>query len=317
MFENGCGKFVGTSTKMKAVGELIRRFSRSGAPLLISGETGTGKELIARKVHEEGSWSRAPFVAVDCASLVPTLIETELFGHIRGSFTGAAYSREGLMESAQNGTLFLDEIAELPITSQSKLLRSIQEREFRPVGSSRTRPFRARIIAATNRDLAEEVRKRNFREDLFYRLNVLTINAPPLRERKTDIALLARHFLEVESAQRGDTECQWALTTEALEWLLEYDWPGNVRELENCMMRATVIATESILTVAELRNGTDGLPLHTSEQALSYSIDELKRDAIARALKKAGNNKNAAADLLGIGKATLYRHLRAVNGKKS
>jgi two-component system response regulator HydG len=308
------GKIVGHAPPMQHAFKLIQRVAPTRSSVLIMGESGTGKELVARSIHESGPWRDKPFVPVDCGSLVPTLIESELFGYVRGAFTGAVRPKQGLLESADDGTLFLDEVAELPVELQTRLLRAIQEKEFRPVGSTRRVPFTARIIAATNRNLQEAIRQGSFRKDLYFRLNVVSITLPPLRERKGDIPLLAEQILQdLSAAQRSERgKARWTLSSEALDRLLAYDWPGNVRELENCLERALTLGSGPMIQAADLPSNihspspaqTDGSP------AAVIPLDEMERQAILRALAGSGGDKILAARMLGIGKTTLYRKLR-------
>lgn len=304
----GFGGLVGVSAKMQNVYRMIEKVSRSQAPVLILGETGTGKELVARSIHFHGIRKRGPFVPVDCTGLVPTLVESELFGHVRGAFTGAVQAKRGLIESASGGTLFLDEIGEFPLEMQSKLLRILQEHEIRPVGGTATVQIDIRVVAATNRNLQKEVEKGNFRQDLFYRLNVVPIRVPPLRERKSDIPLIANHFLERWSRDERPTP---VFSEDAMARLVAYDWPGNVRELENAVSRAAELNSGPLLHVGDLPTNLQApaparLPLDDGEMTLA----ELERRAIYRALQKTRGDKLAAARILGIGKTTLYRKLK-------
>jgi transcriptional regulator with PAS, ATPase and Fis domain len=245
---------------------------------------------------------------VDCSSLVPTLIEAELFGYVKGAFTGAMHAKQGLMEIAGNGTLFLDEIGDMPIDMQAKLLRALQEKEVRPVGSTDRVPLAARIIAATNRDLEGAVRQGTFRQDLFFRLNVVQIKIPPLRERKSDIPQLVNSFLEKFSDANGKMR---TISEDGMSRLMSYDWPGNVRELENAIERAIALGSGPILHAGDLPTS---LQYRTNEQAPQNDellpLEELERRAILRALREAGGDKLAAARILGIGKTTLYRKLK-------
>jgi two-component system response regulator HydG len=295
--------------------KLIRRVASSRAPVLILGESGTGKELAARCIHDCGPWRNKPFVPVDCGALVPTLIESELFGYVRGAFTGAIRNKQGLLESAANGTVFLDEVAELPVELQTRLLRAIQEREYKPVGSTQRIPFEARIIAATNRNLQSAIEQGRFRKDLYFRLNVVSITMPPLRERKADIPLLADAILRRLAASRRGTglRTHWTLASEALDRLLAYDWPGNVRELENSLERATTLGSGPVIQAADLPSSLGAAPRSLAENRDPESvipIEEMERQAILRALATAGGDKILACRLLGIGKTTLYRKLR-------
>ena len=304
----GFADLIGVSLKMQRVYRLIERVSQHAYPVLILGESGTGKELVARSVHFSGVRRNKPFIPVDCSSLVPTLIEAELFGYVKGAFTGALHAKQGLMEIADGGTLFLDEIGDLPFDMQAKLLRALQEKEVRPVGSTDRIPLSARIIAATNRDLDVAVRQGTFRQDLFFRLNVVQIKIPPLRERKTDIPILVNSFLEKFSETNGKMR---TISEDAIARMMAYDWPGNVRELENAIERAIALGSGPILHAGDLptnlQYGTgDRLP--QNDELLP--LDELERRAILRALREAGGDKLAAARMLGIGKTTLYRKLK-------
>jgi len=303
----GFGGLIGTSTKMQRVYRLIEKVSQHNYPVLILGESGTGKELVARSIHFSGSRRNKPFVPVDCSALVPTLIESELFGYVKGAFTGAMHAKTGLMESAGSGTLFLDEIGDMPIDLQAKLLRAIQEKEVKPVGSTDRISIAVRVIAATNRDLETAVRQGQFRQDLFFRLNVVQIKLPPLRERKSDIPLLVNAFLEKFSEAGGVR----AISEEAMARLIAYDWPGNIRELENAIERAVALGSGPILHVGDLPSGLHyalGDRMPQADELMP--LEELERRAILRALREAGGDKLAAARLLGIGKTTLYRKLK-------
>jgi DNA-binding NtrC family response regulator len=304
----GFGGLIGLSNKMQKVYRLIEKVSQHAYPVLILGESGTGKELVARSAHFSGVRRNRPFIPVDCSSLVPTLIEAELFGYVKGAFTGAMHTKQGLMEIADNGTLFLDEIGDMPIDMQAKLLRALQEKEVRPVGSTDRVPLSARIIAATNRDLEASVRQGTFRQDLFFRLNVVQIKLPPLRERKTDIPVLVNSFLEKFCEANGKMR---TISEDAMSRLMAYDWPGNVRELENAIERAIALGSGPILHVGDLptslQYGT-GERLPQNDELLP--LDEMERRAILRALREAGGDKLAAARILRIGKTTLYRKLK-------
>ncbi len=305
------GKLVGQSQQMQLAFKLIQRVASSRVPVFIMGESGTGKELVARSIHESGPWRDKPFVPVDCGALVPTLIESELFGYVRGAFTGAVRNKQGLLESADDGTLFLDEVAELPVELQTRLLRAIQEKEYKPVGSTRRIPFTARIIAATNRDLQTAIQQGSFRKDLYFRLNVVSITLPPLRERRADIPLLAEQILRDLVARRGNRKAAWALSSEALDRLLAYDWPGNVRELENCLERAMTLGSGPLIQPSDLPSGVQAPPTRTDGSPESViPLEEMERQAILRALASAGGDKMLASRLLRIGKTTLYRKLR-------
>jgi DNA-binding NtrC family response regulator len=305
----GFGGLIGVSPKMQRVYRLIEKVSQHYYPVFILGESGTGKELVARSIHFSGSRRNKPFIPVDCSSLVPTLIESELFGYVKGAFTGALHSKTGLMESAGSGTLFLDEIGDLPVDLQAKLLRALQEKEIKPVGSTdRIAISATRIIAATNRDLEAAVRQGQFRQDLFFRLNVVQIKLPPLRERKSDIPILVNCFLEKFNESHGSVR---VISEDAMARLIAYDWPGNVRELENAIERAVALGTGPILHVGDLPSNLQygtGERIPQSDELLP--LEELERRAILRALREAGGDKLAAARLLGIGKTTLYRKLK-------
>jgi two-component system response regulator HydG len=304
----GFAGLIGLSPKMLRVYKLIEKVSQHNYPVLILGESGTGKELVARSIHFAGTRSSRPFAPVDCSSFVPTLIESELFGYVKGAFTGANQTKRGIMEAAGNGTLFLDEIGDLPIDLQSKLLRAIQEKEIRPVGSTDRISISVRVIAATNRDLEDAVRQGKFRQDLFFRLNVVQIKLPPLRERKGDIPLLVNSFLEKFS---GTDASARTISEDAMTSLMAYDWPGNVRELENAIERAVALGSSSLLHVGDLpSNLLYGVGERLPQNDVLLPLEELERRAIMRALRESGGDKLAAARLLGIGKTTLYRKLK-------
>jgi two-component system response regulator HydG len=304
----GFGGLIGLSPKMQRVYRLIEKVGQHIYPVLILGESGTGKELVARSIHFSGPRKAKPIVPVDCSALVPTLIESELFGYVKGAFTGANHNRQGLMEVANGGTLFLDEIGDLPIDLQAKILRALQEKEIRPVGSTDRVPITVRVIAATNRDLDAAVRQGNFRQDLYFRLNVVQIKLPPLRDRKGDIPLLVNSFLEKFSGPDSEPR---RVSEDAMARLMAYDWPGNVRELENAVERAIALGSGPILHVGDLPTNLQ----HSNGERLLHGdellpLEELERRAILRALREAGGDKLAAARLLGIGKTTLYRKLK-------
>ncbi|MCL6566206.1 MAG: sigma-54 dependent transcriptional regulator [Acidobacteriia bacterium] len=310
----GFGGLVGISPRMQKVYKLIEKVSQHSYPVLVLGESGTGKELVARSIHFSGPRRSGPFVPVDCSALVPTLIESELFGYVKGAFTGALRSKVGLLEAADGGTLFLDEIADLPFDLQAKLLRALQEREIRPVGSNERVRINVRVIAATNRDLEAAIRSGSFRQDLYFRLNVVQIKLPPLRERKSDIPLLVNHFLEKFSDPERPVR---SISEEAMARLMAYDWPGNVRELENAIERALALGSGPVLQLADLpsnlhSSSPDRLP--ASDELLP--LEELERRAIFRALRETGGDKLAAARLLGIGKTTLYRKLKQYEAER-
>jgi DNA-binding NtrC family response regulator len=304
----GFGGLIGVSAKMQKVYKLIEKVAQHNYPVLILGESGTGKELVARSIHYSGPRSNKPFVPVDCSALVPTLIESELFGYVKGAFTGAGQSKQGLIEAAEGGTLFLDEIGDLPVDLQSKLLRALQEREIKPVGATERVPISVRVISATNRDLDAAVRNGKFRQDLYFRLNVVQIKLPPLRERKSDIPLLISFCLEKFS---DDPRQMRNFSEDALARLMAYDWPGNVRELQNVVERAVALGSGSVLHLADLPTSLqygNSEVLPPSEDVLQ--LEEVERRTILRALRETGGDKMAAARLLGIGKTTLYRKLK-------
>jgi DNA-binding NtrC family response regulator len=311
----GFGGLIGISARMQRVYRMIERVSQHSYPVLILGESGTGKELVARSIHFQGPRKNRPFVPVDCSALVPTLIESELFGHVKGAFTGAQQSKAGLLEAAGDGTLFLDEIGDLPVDMQAKLLRALQEREVKPVGSNERVPLRARVIAATNRDLDAAIRGGTFRQDLYFRLNVVQIKLPPLRERKSDIPLLVNSFLEklAEPDHSAHT-----LTAEALRRLMVYDWPGNVRELENCIQRGIAMGSTTEVQFSDLpSNLHEPVREGGAEESEMVPLLVLERRAIFRAMRETNGDKLAAARLLGIGKTTLYRKLKQYDSQSS
>jgi two-component system response regulator HydG len=303
---------VGQSGAMRRVYELINRVGESDASVLIHGETGTGKELIARAIHNKSRRKDGPFVAINCAAVPHSLLESELFGHARGAFTDAKAQRTGLFVQATGGTLFLDEIGELPLDVQPKLLRALQERKVRPVGANHEIPFDARIVAATNRNLEDEVYEKRFREDLYYRINVVKIDVPPLRERGGDVLHLAQHFLK-QFAQRND-KSTLELSTTGAEKLMAYNWPGNVRELENCMEHAVALARFDQITVEDLPEKirayrAERFVVAANDPTEIVTMDELERRYILRVLALVGGNKSRAAQVLGFDRRTLYRKL--------
>jgi DNA-binding NtrC family response regulator len=330
-FEESRHMLVGQSVLTRQVLRLIEKLGKCRWPALLMGETGTGKEVAARGIHSRSA--AGPFVTIDCSSMVGPLMESELFGHVRGAFTGAATTKIGLIESANGGTAFFDEIGELPLDLQAKLLRVLQEKEFRPVGSLTTRRSDFRIIAASNRDLAREVEKGTFRRDLFFRLNVVNIRIPPLRDRKEDIPALVHHFLTRVGGN-------YTLTAETLEVMLSYEWPGNIRELENCIQHMVAINSGPLLHVADLPSNLQNHLLQKKSQYLMAAasaqpsatsvepggpepheaapqtlatvipLSELERRAILNALEYTKGDRAVAAHLLGIGRTTLYRKLK-------
>jgi len=296
---------------MRHVYELIARVAESDASVLIHGETGTGKELIARAIHSSSRRKSGPFVALNCAAVPPQLLESELFGHARGAFTDAKTQRAGLFLEASGGTLFLDEIGELPIEMQPKILRALQERTVRAVGSSNEVPFDVRIVTATNRDLEYEIFEKRFREDLFYRINVVKVDLPPLRARAGDVLHLAQYFLS-KFTRTGKQSL--TLSESAAEKLMAYNWPGNVRELENCIERGVALARFDHLTVEDLPEKirayrSDRLVISAGDESEVVPLDELERRYITRVLAIVGQNKTRAAAVLGLDRRTLYRRL--------
>lgn len=306
---------IGTSAHIQDVLRMISRLKDTRTPVLISGESGTGKELVARAIHFRGSMAQTPFVAVDCGSLVPTLMESELFGYEKGAFTGATKSKAGLFQAANGGTIFLDEIGELPLEMQAKLLRVLQEKEVRPVGSNERETVDVRVIAATNRDLEASYRAGTFRKDLYFRLNVVTVHIPPLRDRRSDIPVLVHHFLD-----RYAKGSQIQVTPAAMKSLLQYDWPGNVRELENCIARAVTLGDGLTIDVADLppairsEQAESGTPRTAETRSLSTTaLAEMERVTILRVFEQAHGDKALAGKMLGISRATLYRKLKRYN----
>jgi transcriptional regulator with PAS, ATPase and Fis domain len=278
--------------------------------VLILGESGTGKEMVARAIHHSGPYRDKPFIPVDCGSLVPTLIESELFGYVKGAFTGAMQSKAGLLAIAEGGTVFLDEVGELPVDLQAKILRALQEKEIRPVGSTKTSPINIRILAATNRDLENAVARGSFRRDLYFRLNVLSLRIPPLRERRQDIPLLAGHILERLSQNSGRAH---EISDDAMRALLAYDWPGNVRELENCLERCCAITSAAVIHMVDLPSAITGAPARLVAEAAESRIlplVDLEKQTILSAIAQLNGDKLMAARMLGIGKTTLYRKLK-------
>jgi len=306
------GQIVGQSSAMRRVYELISRVGESDASVLIHGETGTGKELIARGIHVRSRRKLGPFVAINCAAVPHSLLESELFGHARGAFTDAKAQRTGLFVQASGGTLFLDEIGELPLDVQPKLLRALQERKVRPVGANHEISFDARIVAATNRNLEDEVYEKRFREDLYYRINVVKIDVPPLRERGGDVLHLAQHFLKQFAERNAKPTLE--LSTTAAEKLMAYNWPGNVRELENCMEHAVALARFDQITVEDLPEKirayrAERFVVAANDPTEIVTMDELERRYILRVLSLVGGNKSRAAQVLGFDRRTLYRKL--------
>lgn len=310
-------QILGKSKPMQAVFSLIRRVADSPTNLLITGESGTGKELVAKAIHYNSDRRDAPFIPVNCAAIPEQLLESELFGHMRGSFTDAKMDKRGLFEEAQKGTLFLDEISELPLMLQAKLLRAIQEREIRRVGATKPIAVDVRIIAATNLSLAEEVKAKQFREDLYYRLNVIEIKLPPLRERREDIPLLVEAFLKKCAESRHKRVM--SISESALALLVDYEWPGNVRELENVIERAVTLSLGDKIVPDDLPPAIQGArgDRRVLDEAAERTLPlhDLEKEYIAKILEKVGGNKYRAAQVLGIDRKTLYRKLAEIEGK--
>jgi DNA-binding NtrC family response regulator len=317
-------ELIGQSARIRQVLRMAAKLGRGHWPVLLLGETGTGKELVARTIHRNGKGG--PFVVIDCSSMVGPLMESELFGHAKGSFTGAHANKIGLIEQADGGTAFFDEIGELPLDLQAKLLRVLQEKEFRPVGSLQVRKSSFRIVAATNRNLAQEVEKGTFRQDLYYRLNVVTLRLAPLRERKDDLPALLSHFLKLYG--NGHT-----MSGELLQMLVNYEWPGNVRELENCVQHLVAVNSGPVLHSADLpsqlthfkqTHRTNGAAMGAAAAAGPglaavpgsgfvspvVPLSEMEKRAILQALEYTKGDRVMASHLLGIGRTTLYRKLK-------
>ncbi|MBI9077843.1 MAG: sigma-54-dependent Fis family transcriptional regulator [Desulfatibacillum sp.] len=310
---SGLRNIVGKSPAMKELTDMVAMIAPTEATVLISGESGTGKELVARSIHDGSQRKNGPMVVLNCAALTETLLESELFGHEKGAYTGADKQRDGRFVQAHTGTLFLDEIGEMPMSMQAKLLRVLQEKEVQRVGSDKTVKVDVRIIAATNRDLEQEVAAGNFREDLFYRLNVVTLRIPPLREREGDIHLLAQHFL-TKFAERNRKQVR-GITPQAMDMLLKHPWPGNVREMENAMERAVIILAGEFITEKELPLSICGPHCENAPQAhppgepILQSLEEVERQTILATLKAVDGNKSEAARRLGITRKTLHSKL--------
>ncbi len=308
MFEGALSNFglVGDSPEIQRVLRFIHKLRDNRSTVLLLGETGTGKELVARALHEVSPGVNGAFLAINTAALPASLLESELFGHVKGSFTGATESRRGLIERAHGGTLFLDEIGEFPLELQAKLLRALQENVIRPIGSTRTTRVDVRVIAATNRDLVHEVEQHRFRADLFYRLNVIAMRLAPLREHREDVPLLMQHFLK----QHANKPLRFS--PEVIECLLAYDWPGNVRQLENCIRRVSALVSGEEVQPAQIptlvRNQVERRPWTPSRDVMSLA--QVERLAIENAMQLARGNHFEAARLLGISKSKIYRKLK-------
>ncbi|HML18098.1 MAG TPA: sigma-54 dependent transcriptional regulator [Bryobacteraceae bacterium] len=316
---------VGSSAAMERTVEVIRLVGGRRSTVLITGETGSGKEMVARAIHMASSRSHLPMVTVTCNALPENLMEAELFGHVKGAFTGAIQHRMGRFEQAHRGTLFLDEIGDLPLDTQAKLLRVLQEREFQRVGSSETVRVDVRLIAATNVDLLEKIRARKFREDLYYRLNVVPISTPPLRERLEDIPLLVRHF--IEKICRHENLAPRQISPEALRQLTSYEWPGNVRQLENAVERAialcgnreTLEPSDFVLAprTPAAHAVSDAIALPEAGLDFERTVGHIERQILEQALRKTGGNKTAAAGMLGLKRTTLAAKLRTLEALAS
>jgi two-component system response regulator HydG len=303
---------LGDSAAIREVGSMIRRVAESPATVLVTGESGTGKELVARAIHDLSDRRHQPFVAINCGALPPALLESELFGHVRGAFTDARQNRHGLFVQAGDGTLFLDEIGEMPLEMQVKLLRVLQERKLRPVGGDAEVAFGARLVVATNRDLRTAIDEQRFREDLYHRINVVQIQVPPLRGRPGDVRILAKHFIE-EMAVRARKPAP-TLGDEAARKLVAYDWPGNVRELQNCMERVMALSESTSITLNDLPETIRDYVASPTRTATGradelVTLEELERRYIQQVLEATRNNKSEAAKILGIDRRSLYRRL--------
>jgi len=308
----GFDELVGTSAPMRVVYDLLARAAESDASVLITGETGTGKELVLRGLHRRSRRQAGPLVAINCAAMPEALLESELFGHAKGAFTDARDARVGLFVRANGGTLLLDEIGDMPLALQPKLLRVLQQRTVRPLGTDREVPFDVRIVAATNRDIESAVAEGRFREDLFFRLNVIHVELPPLRARGNDVLLLAQHF--VEQCARSSGKHVLGLVTAAAEKLLAYTWPGNVRELQNCIERAVALTRFDRLVVEDLPQKirsyqTSHVVLAADDPSELATMEEVERRYVLRVLNAVGGNKTLAAQTLGFDRRTLYRKL--------
>jgi two-component system response regulator HydG len=308
----GEGELLGKSEAMQQVRDLVTRVAASGASVLVQGETGTGKELVARALHTLSARAGGPFVPINCAALPASLVESELFGYAKGAFTDARAAKSGLFVEASGGTLFLDEVAELSLDNQAKLLRALQERKVRPLGSNAEIAFDARVLCATHQDLEAEVEAGRFRQDLLYRLNVIRIELPPLRDRGMDVVHLAALFLERVCARDG--RAPLVLTPDVAQKILNYAWPGNVRELENCIERLAALATGSQVTVGDLPEKLrffqrERFTVSVDQTEEIVPIDEFEKRYVLRVLQLVQDNRSRAADLLGIDRRTLYRKL--------
>jgi DNA-binding NtrC family response regulator len=301
------GEIIGKSAPMQEIYQVIEAVSQNKSNVLLSGENGTGKELVARTLHNKGPLAAKPFLAINCGALSETLLESQLFGHRKGSFTGAIEDHEGVFQAADGGTLFLDEISEIPLPLQVKFLRAIQEKEVTPLGSTRPVRVDVRIIAATNRDLEDAVKRGTFRTDLFYRLNVVPIHLPALRERRDDIPLLVEHFVQDFSRVYGIGAKR--VTPEAMRRIIEYAWPGNIRELQNAIERAFALSSEPEITLRDLPPAVAPPPVTDMQTNDPLPLDEVEKRNILAALHRTGGNKKEAARILGIDRQRLYRKI--------
>jgi transcriptional regulator with PAS, ATPase and Fis domain len=303
-------QLIGKSPSMQKIYDLIERISDSLSNVLITGESGTGKELVAKAIHYNGVRKEGPFVAINCAAIPETLLESELFGYKKGAFTDAKSDKKGLIFEANEGTLFLDEITEMPLTLQAKLLRVIEEREVRPLGDTNSYPIDVRIISTSNRDIASLIQQGRFREDLYYRLKVIDIEMPPLRERKEDIPILVQHFIHKFSKELKKAVS--SVSEDALKILLNYFWPGNVRELENIIQRAITLSQHEVILPddlpASIIQKTDE-KLFEKAMEEKFTLDQLEKEYVKRVLIETGGNKSKAAERLGLDRKTLYRKL--------
>jgi two-component system response regulator HydG len=307
------GEVLGESPAMQTVYRRLLQVAPTESSVLLTGESGTGKELVARWLHRKSRRSGGPFVPINCGALPESLLESELFGHARGAFTDARQDRKGLFVQAEGGTLFLDEIGELPMPMQVKLLRALEERKVRPVGSDREQPFDVRLISATNRDLEQAVQEHQFREDLYYRVNVIQIELPPLRARGTDILLLAQHF--VQSYAASMSRAVTGISRPAAERLLAYDWPGNVRELRNVIERAVALTEHDHLVLEDLPDklrqyNAGRVVIDGRDPSQLISLEEMTRNYTRHVLDAVGGNRTLAARILGLDRKTLYRKLK-------
>jgi DNA-binding NtrC family response regulator len=306
-------QLIGKSPSMQKIYDLIERISDSLSNVLITGESGTGKELVAKAIHYNGVRKEGPFIAINCAAIPETLLESELFGYKKGAFTDAKSDKKGLIFEANEGTLFLDEITEMPLTLQAKLLRVIEEREVRPLGDTNSYPIDVRIISTSNRDIASLIQQGRFREDLYYRLKVIDIEMPPLRERKEDIPILVQHFIHKFSKELKKAVS--SVSEDALKILLNYSWPGNIRELENIIQRAITLSQHEVILPEDLPASIiQKIDEKLFEKALEekFTLDQLEKEYIKRVLIETGGNKSKAAERLGLDRKTLYRKLEEI-----